>query len=627
VSTARRRALCAGALSALVVLGWAAPAAAHAAVVSSSPAQGAHVARAPHAVTVVFDQPVQPDDGGLVVLNSAGQTVQTAWSHPSPDTLQAVLPPSLGAGAYVSNYTVTSVDGHVVSGGIVFLVGNVRAGVSVAALTRPRNSFTNWVDDFGQFLTYLGVLVASGLAFFLAFILGRAPEQARLRRVTVVAAAVGLLGMVVTGAAQAALAGGGAGALGHWSADTQAFHGTLGQQCGAQLVGLAASVLSLHLRTVMARQFAAFYGLLIAAGAFVLFGHARVSPERWLSIPADVVHVVFVAMWAGGLVGLVTVLRRRTSSARVAGYLGAARAAPTDAVVGNAGPGPVLAAGAVGAGGAPTTLLERPAPAGSGAGAGAGPGPDAVAGSDEVEGGAPDLDQTARIVGRFSTMAGISFAGIVVAGTLLAVAEVGSVANLFETGYGQLLLLKLALVGVLLFLASYNRFLLLPGLLAAAARATPGDLRWGWQRLARTVRLEALGMVAVLGVTAVLANGTPSNGASLPPPVAFAQTQTFDGGHVMLRITPNQALVNDWTVQFTGAGGAPADLAESVSLYLVLPAQNVGPIEQDLKRVGTGRFELVNSPNPPIVGQWQVVLQVQVSEFSQPDVSFTDTVQ
>jgi hypothetical protein len=142
-----------------------------------------------------------------------------------------------------------------------------------------------------------------------------------------------------------------------------------------------------------------------------------------------------------------------------------------------------------------------------------------------------------------------------------------------------------------------------------------------------TVRLEAFGMVAVLGVTAMLANGTPSNGAIAPPPVAFSQSQPFDSGHVSLHISPNAALVNDWTVQFTDASGAPADSAESVSIYLVLPAQNVGPIETDMKKVGVGRFALTNSPNPPIVGKWQVVLQVQVSEFSQPDVSFVDTVQ
>jgi len=85
--------------------------------------------------------------------------------------------------------------------------------------------------------------------------------------------------------------------------------------------------------------------------------------------------------------------------------------------------------------------------------------------------------------------------------------------------------------------------------------------------------------------------------------------------------------VNDWTVQFTGPGGTPADMAESVSVYLVLPSQNVGPIETDMQKAGVGRFVLTDSPNPPIVGTWQIVLQVQVSEFSQPDVNFVDTVQ
>ena len=230
------------------------------------------------------------------------------------------MPASLGPGAYVSDYTVTSVDGHVVSGGIVFLVGHVKAG-AITTLARPRTSLANWVDDFGQFLVYLGVLVASGLAFFLAFILRGGNERRRLRRWVYVATALGLVGMAVTGGAQSVLSGGGPSALTHWSIDTQSFGGKFGEQCAAQLVGLAACLASLHLRRTISRQFASFYGLLVAAGAFVLFGHALVSQERWLSIPADIVHVAFVAMWAGGLVGLVTVLRRRTRTARLAGQL------------------------------------------------------------------------------------------------------------------------------------------------------------------------------------------------------------------------------------------------------------------------------------------------------------------
>ena len=226
----------------------------------------------------------------------------------------------------------------------------------------------------------------------------------------------------------------------------------------------------------MARQFAAFYGLLIAAGAFVLFGHAIVSPERWLSIPADVVHVVFVAMWAGGLVGLVTVLRTRSGAARRAGQLGQRRRAGGATAGSLEGPPGTRAEPVRRAGGRPHGT----------AGAAGGPGrrrsgrpvgPGATAGRGAL------LGDTAAVVGRFSTMAGISFAGILVAGTLLAVAEVGSVANLFETGYGQLLLVKIALVGLLLFLAGYNRYLLLPGL--SRRRRRPGRTSWpaagsGW---------------------------------------------------------------------------------------------------------------------------------------------------
>jgi copper transport protein len=621
----RRLSLLGSALVSLLVFGWAAPAAAHAAVVSSSPAQGQHLETAPHAVTVVFDQPVQPDAGGLVVLDSGGQPVQVSSSHPTPDRLEATLPASLGSGAYVSDYTVTSVDGHVVSGGIVFLVGSVKAGAT-AVTARPQTTLTNWVDDFGQGLVYLGVLVAAGLAFFVAFVLRGGAEERRLRRWASAATGLAVVGMAVTGAAQSVLTGGGVASIVHWSIEKQSFGGKFGEQCAVQLVGLVVCLASFRLRTVMTRQFAAFYGLVVAAGAFVLFGHALVSPEKWFSTPADVVHVVLAAMWAGGLVGLCTVLRARVGAARRAGEFPArARAGALgghDVYPGAPTPAATAGLPAAASGARATAVLERPAVVGPG-----GPSDDGDRGGGAAdEGDGSLLASTSGVVGRFSTMAGISFAGIVVAGTLLAVAEVGSVANLFETGYGQLLLLKLGLVGLLLFLAAYNRYLLLPGLLAASTSGRTG-VAWGWRRLVSTVRLEALGMVAVLGVTAVLANGTPSNGATAPPPVAFSQSRPFDGGHVSLHITPNAALVNDWTVQFTDAKGATADMAESVSIYLVLPAQNVGPIETDMKKVGVGRFVLANSPNPPIVGKWQVVLQVQVSEFSQPNVSFVDTVQ
>jgi copper transport protein len=596
------------------VTGWAAPAAAHASVVSSTPAQGARLLHPPSSVTIVFDQPVKPDHSGLEVLDGSGAKVDAGRSiHPSPTVLQIGLRPSLGDGAYVADYTVTSVDGHVVSGGIVFLVGNASAA-SVAHLTRSQTSVATWVDDAGQFLTYLGVLVAAGLAFFVAFILLDDREARRLRRWATLAAGVGGFGMAITVGAQASLAYGGIAAAAHGSALWQAIDGKLGAQIAVQCVGLAVCLASLVIRARLARQFAAFYGLLLAAGAFVLFGHALVSRERWLSIPADVVHAMFAAMWVGGLTGLIVVLRRYVQSARSAGDLesrgfGPVRRRETIAAAESDAQGSA-------AGKASTAVLERDPPS------------DGEYGQGPYASGA-NLDRFAATVGildRFSTMAGISFAAIAVAGSLLGIAEVGSLTNLFYTGYGQLLLLKIALVGVLLVLAWYNRMLLLPMLLRTARRSD-GERRIAWQRLLGTVRLEALGVIAVLGVTSVLASHTPSNGASsrLPAPEPFAQSQPFNGGRLELRITPNQALLYRWTVTIRAADGRPQN-PESVSVYMIEPDRNIGPIEADLKPAGPGIFELADSPDPPVVGSWQIVVQVQVSPFSQLDASFLDTV-
>ncbi len=271
----------------------------------------------PAFVTIVCDQPVKPDNGGVIVLNSSGQNVgEGGTTHPAPDTLRAALPRSLPSGAYVANYTVTSVDGHVVSGGIVFLVGNARPG-SIASLTRPPTSAATWYDRGGQFLTYLGVLAAGGLAFFLAFLL---PEGTS-----------GADSDVGAGSSRDRCRRHGGDRGGPSRPGRRERRGPVPLDCPvsrppAESSGPSARCSSWDWPAAWcrfvcgrapARQATAFYGLLLSAGAFVAFGHALVSPERWLSTPADVVHVVFAAMWFGGLIGLVSVLHSRVRGARV----------------------------------------------------------------------------------------------------------------------------------------------------------------------------------------------------------------------------------------------------------------------------------------------------------------------
>ena len=40
----------------------------------------------------------------------------------------------------------------------------------------------------------------------------------------------------------------------------------------------------------------------------------------------------------------------------------------------------------------------------------------------------------------------------------------------------------------------------------------------------------------------------------------------------------------------------------------------------------SGRYVLLDTPLPPIVGDWQITLQIRVDDFNEADVNFTDDV-
>jgi copper transport protein len=665
---------------AAVVLGTATAASAHAVVVSSDPSADARLPSAPAAVTIQFNEPVTTDLGGLTVLDQDGKRVDNSDSNqPTSSSLTTSLRSGLGDGTYVANYKVISADGHPVSGSVVFGVGNGPIG-NVSNLTAANDSTMDVVSKVGQFVTYAGVLTAAGLAFFAAFLFDQGPEGRQLSRIARAAVVVGIVGMALTLIGQAGLATGQG-----WTAvfDWPTFRATLREGLGWQdlglLVGLAMCWMAVRARRLAVAQSLALYGGLIATSSFVLWGHASQSPNPWIAMAADVVHVAVAAAWLGGLVGMATVLASRSRVVR------AAVMTDPDTVVVTAGSGgagdvassarrgtadPMALAGAV-------AVLEPTARSGSG-----GAGDAAVATGPEGEGAADEAaidDQrlevspfgdgpgsfvsTVALVRRFSSAAAISVIALIAAGLVLAWQEVGSLDALTSTTYGQLLLLKVGAVGVVLFVAAYNRFLLLRWLLddevddgqvtgASVTGASVDDapvavgtadvdpepepepepdfdereeLLSGWRTLLRTIRIEALVIVVVLGITAVLVNSTPGTAAQVAGP--FQQSQAFQGGKVDLTITPNHPGVNSFHLDMSGPNGLPADLGKQVTLELSLPAKGIGPIQREMIKGGTGHFLLENVSDMAIAGDWTVVLAIRVTDFDEERVTFQDTVQ
>jgi copper resistance protein C len=99
----------------------AGPAAAHASLIDSSPADGETLAQAPKEVVLEFSEPVQRDFAQVVVLDSDDQQYEDGEPVVVGGTVTQAVG-TLEAGEYRISYRVGSSDGHPITGVLTFTV-------------------------------------------------------------------------------------------------------------------------------------------------------------------------------------------------------------------------------------------------------------------------------------------------------------------------------------------------------------------------------------------------------------------------------------------------------------------------------------------------------------------------
>jgi copper transport protein len=215
-----------------------------------------------------------------------------------------------------------------------------------------------------------------------------------------------------------------------------------------------------------------------------------------------------------------------------------------------------------------------------------------------------------RSVPRFSTMAVVAVALLLVAGTINGYLEVRTWRGLWETQYGLLLLAKIALVLPLLGLGAYNNRYAVPRLRAGVAQ--PHERR----RFLHTAGVELAIMVAVVGVTAVLVNAAPAKDEVMAH--GGETTAEVDlGGELQahVRVEPGTVGPNEIHVEF-GAGHAETDrpaFAE-VAVSATLPSQDVGPLRFVAEEQGHAGY-VVREANFGLAGDWQLRVEARRGEF------------
>ncbi len=215
---------------------------------------------------------------------------------------------------------------------------------------------------------------------------------------------------------------------------------------------------------------------------------------------------------------------------------------------------------------------------------------------------------TVALVGRFSTLATAAIVAVGITGATLAWTQVRTVDALTGTGYGRLLLAKVAVVVVIAGLGAYNHLRLVPALSQGKVRAALGQLR-------ATLQLEAVGLLAVIAVTAVLVVVTPGR-ASSEGGVVERVVPLGEHGSVQLTISPATPGPNRVHLYLFDPDGRPAEIAEAITLELSLPSAQIGPIAEEATRAGPAHLQ-IDTDAFAVGGTWTIEVRARVDRFTE----------
>jgi len=280
-------------LALVAVVLVATPAAAHAVLVASDPADGAVLEEAPDTLTLTFDERVATHPTGSDVHDPSGLPLPVTESA-SGRTLSIALPPDLADGSYVVYWRVISAgDDHPIAGVLTFSVGSATTVPDLPDLEQEPPSSTALVQALLSGAALLGLLVAGGLLVLARWLLPTA-TPGRWWDGSALLAVVAHAALVPVAAAYQRQE-----PLTAWPAWSWSLVDQRVVVLGLVTVGLAGARLLWVRRPGLAVVCAA---VAVAAPAWV--GHSRSATPELLVGVADATHLWAASVWLGGVVGL-----------------------------------------------------------------------------------------------------------------------------------------------------------------------------------------------------------------------------------------------------------------------------------------------------------------------------------
>ena len=225
-------------------------------------------------------------------------------------------------------------------------------------------------------------------------------------------------------------------------------------------------------------------------------------------------------------------------------------------------------------------------------------------------------DEAASTLTRFSGVAAGILVVLAATGSLLGWRILASWDALFATGYGRLLIAKVAVVVVVVALAAWNRYRLLPRVRDAGRR----DERAAAETLLRAVRVEVSALAVVLALTGFLVDRSPeAEVAAVERERNSVQQGTLGDVEVAATMTPLITGTNKVTIRMKDATGEPFEGFEAPEVSLSRGESGLGGIE--LTNLGPGYY--TGTVSIPTEGTWELRISLRTSEFENPVETLT----
>ncbi|KUL93177.1 hypothetical protein DK26_25795 [Bosea sp. WAO] len=492
---------------------------AHAALVTTTPADGAVLARPPAAFTLRFSEPVSPLV--LRLIGPDGETRALERFALRDRELTIEVPTDLAAGSHVLSWRVVSEDGHPVGGSVLFSIG--APGARPPEASAQRNLPITLALWLGRVGLYLGLALSIGGVAFSAWV---GPLPASARRPLRVLIVLGLAAVPFALAAQGldALAAPASDVLRPeiWRAGIGS---SFGHTAAIATLALLAGLVSLSLAGSAGRALA-LAALLGAGLALAASGHASAASPQWLMRPAVFLHGIAMAAWAGALLPLAQALRGGDGAATLA-----------------------------------------------------------------------------RFSRRISFFLIILFAS----GAALAIVQVEQPGALLTSTYGLVLTAKLALVAVLLGLATFNRYRL-----TAPAREGAEPAK---RRLRGVIGVEVAIVLAILATAALWRFTPPPRTLTIASATAVPASVHIHSEKAMAEISVRPGRPGPANVSVALLDGNFGPLtAKEVRLSLANRAAGIEAVERPALRQPDGNW-LVEGLTIPVAGRWSVEIEILVSDF------------